>query len=191
VSSLRDTVVGVVRQGVSELPEPLTLASGQRSRYFIDGKAAFARGTDLGLACRCLIETVREDGIEFDAVGGLTMGADAFAHGVAILLGDVEWFSVRKEPKGRGTNRWIEGARLGPDARVLLVDDVVTTGGSIEQAYEHVIGAGAAVVAAATLVDRDDRAGAFFKERGIPYFPLVTYRHLDIPAVSHENLVPA
>jgi orotate phosphoribosyltransferase len=67
---------------------------------------------------------------------------------------------------------------------VLLVDDVVTTGGSILKAYEHVIDVGAEVVAAVTLVDRGDVARADFEQRGVPYFPLVTYEDLDIDPVG-------
>src|SRR5205085_1093346 len=82
----------------------------------------------LRVACEAIVELVREAGVEFDAVGGLTLGADQFAHGVA-LVADRGWFVIRKQPKGRGTDQWVEGTVLGPGVRVLLVDDVVTTGG--------------------------------------------------------------
>jgi orotate phosphoribosyltransferase len=185
-AGLRERLIEVVRRGLLVLDEPVTLRSGELSRYFIDGKAAFSRGEDLQLACRLLLEAVERQGLGFDAVGGLTMGADPFAHGIVMLRPDVAWFSVRKEPKGRGTDRMIEGARLTPGSRVLLVDDVVTKGGSIRKAYEAVVEIGATVVAAVTLVDRADEAGAFFAERGVPYFPLLTYRDLGIPAVGRE-----
>jgi orotate phosphoribosyltransferase len=117
------------------------------------------------------------------------MGADAIAHAVAIRARCL-WFSVRKEPKGRGLDKWIEGADLdGSDMRVLLVDDVVTTGGSILQAYERALEAGAPVVAAVTLVDRGETARAHFRTRGIPYFALVTYTDLGIDPVG--PVVPA
>lgn len=183
----RTRLLAAVRRGLLVLDEPVALRSGERSRYFIDGKAAFCRGEDLHLACELLVEAVEERGVRFDAVGGLTMGADPFAHGIALLRPEVSWFSVRKEPKGRGTNRRIEGAPLRPGSRVLLVDDVVTKGGSIAAAYEAVAEAGAAVVAAAALVDRAEEAGAFFAKRGIPYLPLLTYRDLGIPAVGAEE----
>ncbi len=177
-ATLHDQVVEIVRRrGLRRLPEPVVLASGQLSRDFVDVKVALARGDDLRVACQALIERVAD--VEYDAIGGLTMGADQFAHGVAVLAGK-DWFVVRKEPKGRGTNKLVEGAAVGEGTRVLLVDDVVTTGGSIRQAHDVITSLGATVVAAVTLVDRGDVAARFFEERAIPYFPIVTYRDLGI-----------
>lgn len=187
VSHLREQVVAIVRErGLLRLPEPVRLRSGQLSRDFVDGKAALARGADLEVACRAVVEAVA--GVAFDAVGGLTMGADHLAHGVALVSG-AEWFVVRKEPKGRGTDQLVEGARVGPGTRALLVDDAVTTGGSIVRAHDAVVATGATVVAAVTLVDRGDVAAPWFAERGIPYAALVTYRDLGIDPVGGE--VPA
>lgn len=171
----------IVRRGLLRLDEPVVLASGELSRDFIDGKAALSSGSDLAEACQAMIDAV--DGIEFDAVGGLTMGADQFAHGVAMLAAK-QWFVVRKEPKGRGTNKLVEGAAIDEGTRVLLVDDVVTTGGSIQKAYAAVEAVGARVVAASTLVDRGDIGKQFFEENATPYFPLVTYRDLGIEPVG-------
>ena len=188
VSTLRDQVVEIVRErGLVRLDEPVELRSGQLSRDFVDGKAALSRGADLEIACRALLEAVGD--VAFDAVGGLTMGADHLAHGMALLSG-AEWFVVRKEPKGRGTNQLVEGARVGPGTRVVLVDDAVTTGGSIQKAYDAIAALGAIVVGAATLVDRGDVALAFFRDKGIPYVVLVTYRDLGIEPVG-EGRVPA
>lgn len=182
MSDLRDRVVEIVRRrGLIHLPEPVTLASGQQSRDFIDGKAALSRGADLEVAGRAVLEAV--DGVAFDAVGGLTMGADHLAHVVAVVSG-AEWFVVRKEPKGRGTGKLVEGASVGPGTRVVVVDDAVTTGGSIQKAAAAVEDLGATVVAAVTLVDRGDVAAGFFAERGVPYVALVTYRDLGIDPVG-------
>jgi orotate phosphoribosyltransferase len=67
---------------------------------------------------------------------------------------------------------------------VLLVDDIVTTGGSIQQAHRQVMDTGASVVAAVTLVDRSDIAAAYFADQGVPYLPVFTYRDLGIVAVG-------
>jgi len=179
---LREQVIEIIRErALMHLPEPVTLASGEKSRDFIDVKKGLRRGADLEVACNAIIEAIGD--IDFDAVGGLTMGADQFAHVLAVLA-DRDWFVVRKEPKGRGTNKLVEGSQVGDGTRVLLVDDVVTTGGSIHKAYDTVVGLGATVVAATTMVDRGDIAQAFFEERGVPYFPLVSYRDLGIDPVG-------
>jgi orotate phosphoribosyltransferase len=184
LSELRTQVIQIVRQrGLRHLPEPVQLASGAYSQDFIDGKEALAHGADLETACRALLELVRAEGVEFDAIGGLTMGADQFAHVVAVLA-PCRWFVVRKQPKGRGTNKRVEGSTLGPDVRVLLVDDVVTTGGSIRDAYEVVTAEGGVVVGAVTLVDRGEQARPYFAELGVPYLSLVTYHDLGIEPVG-------
>ena len=92
------------------------------------------------------------------------MGADPLAHAIAIVAG-IEWFSVRKTPKGRGTNRRVEGADLGRGRSVLVVEDVVTTGSSMLEAIEAVRETGATVAAAAVIVDRGDRARPLFARR--------------------------
>jgi len=182
----RDRLLAVVRdRALIQFDEPRELSSGELSRDFIDAKAGLSRGRDLRLACKVIAESVTGAGIDFDAVGGLTLGADQFAHGVVTHLDDDrEWFVVRKQPKGRGTNQVVEGAKLDVGTRVLLVDDIVTTGGSIQKAYDQVVATGATVVAAVTLVDRSDVAAAYFAERSVPYLPVFTYRDLGIVAVG-------
>ena len=193
MSALGDQVADVVRRrGLLRLAEPITLRSGQLSRDFVDVKAALARGEDLELACRALLDGVgqllaSDPAQGFDAVGGLTMGADPLAHVLAVLARR-SWFVVRKEPKGRGTDRLIEGARIGPGARVLLVEDTVTTGGSMLRAHTAVSGTGATVVAAATVVDRGEAAARAFADLGVPYFAATTYRHLGIePIIAADS----
>lgn len=183
-SALRTAVLELIRdKGLRHFDEPLQLSSGEYSQDFIDAKLALAQGEDLATACRAMAEIVADAGVEFDAVGGLTLGADQFAHGVAIVAGK-GWFVIRKQPKGRGTDQWVEGTPLGPGVRVLLVDDIVTTGGSIQKAHERVEAEGAEVVFAITTVDRGEVARQYFEERGVPYEPLLTYRDLGIPPVG-------
>lgn len=184
--ALTRRIVEVLKtEGLLELAEPVRLASGDTSSYFVDCKKALARGSALQLAGEAIVHLVTGKGISFDAVGGLTMGADGIAHAVAMLT-DTEWFSVRKTEKDRGTRRRIEGAALEPGRQVLLVDDVVTRGGSILDALEAIRDTKATVVAAVTLVDRGEAGAKAFAEQGIPYCALVTYDDLGIPAVGAE-----
>jgi len=168
---------------LQRLPEPVRLASGEMSREFIDAKLAVDDPDDLDLVGQAMLGAARQANVEFDAVGGLVLGAVPFTFAVAGAA-RCKWFLIRKEPKGRGTNRWIEGARITKGMRVLLVEDVATTGGSIRDAYERVVAEGAEVVFATTLVDRGDQAAGFFQSIGVPYVAMLTYRDLGIEPVG-------
>ena len=184
LTPLRQELLEILKErGYRRLDQPIRLASGALSQDFIDGKEALAEWRHLRLACEAIVETVAADGHRFDAVGGLTMGADALAVGIASVA-DCRWFFVRKEAKQRGTRRWVEGAQIGPGDTVLLVDDVVTTGGSIFKALDIVNQTGARTVAAVTLVDRSGLAGPQFEQRGVGYYPMVTYDLLGIDPVE-------
>jgi orotate phosphoribosyltransferase len=173
----------ILAQGHLQLDEPVQLASGDWSRDFIDNKRAFARGSDLRLAGEALVQMAAEEGWVFDAVGGLTLGADHFSHAVA-MVADRGWFAVRKAAKERGTKRRVEGATLGPGVRVLVVDDVVTRGGSVLEAYHAVCETGAEVVGVTAMVDRGPATAAIFAGLGVPFRPLLTYRDLGIEPVG-------
>lgn len=170
-------------RGYERRDEPFRLASGQLSHDYIDGKYAVDTGERLAIVCRAVADLAEIHGVEFDAVGGLTMGADPLAHGVAMVTGKA-WFSVRKEQKKRGREQWIEGTRLQPGARVLLVDDVISTGGSTEIALGRVTAVGAVATGVIPMVDRGDVAAGRFAKHGVPFFALVSYRDLGIEPVQ-------
>jgi len=170
-------------RGHERREEPFKLASGQLSHDYIDGKFAVDNGERLSIVSHAVADLAASHGIEFDAVGGLTMGADPLAHGVAMVTGKA-WFSVRKEQKTRGREQWVEGTRLQPGTRVLLVDEVISTGGSTEIALERVVAAGAVVVGVIPMVDRGDVAAKRFAKRDVPFAALVTYRDLGIEPVK-------
>ncbi|HEX2192695.1 MAG TPA: phosphoribosyltransferase family protein [Acidimicrobiales bacterium] len=183
-ADLRTQVLDVVRRlGHVRREEAFQLSSGGWSHDYVDGKRALAGGTELRLAAEAVVATAAEQGAAFDAVGGLTMGADPLSHAVAVVSG-AKWFSVRKEAKGHGRQRAVEGAELGPTVSVLLVEDVVTTGRSLLQALDAVEATGARVVLAVTLLDRGDVARGTLADRGVAYAPLATYADLGIEPVA-------
>jgi orotate phosphoribosyltransferase len=172
-------------KAVLRFDEPIELASGKMSKHFVDGKAGLAQASDLKVACEAVDAVIQEAGIAWDAVGGLTLGADHIAVGVA-MVADKQWFFIRKATKTRGTGKRIEGADLAPGVKVLLVEDVVSTGGSMIQALDAVLETGAEVVAAATLIDRGNLARPAFESRGVPFFCLGTYEEMGLPPVGED-----
>lgn len=91
MSELRESVLEVVQTyGLEDREQPFTLTSGEGSHDYMDGKRALAQGRHLRLACEAIIALAAQVGADFDAVGGLTLGADAFATGVA-LVADKKW----------------------------------------------------------------------------------------------------
>lgn len=184
-------------QALLKLDRPVQLASGKWSYDFIDAKRALTTWKDLRIASEAIFEAVTNatnmtdvtDATNtaaatgnFEAVGGPSTGANALAVGIA-SVSNSRWFFVRKEPKNRGTERVIEGAQIKLGDKVLLIDDVVTTGGSILKAYEVLKRAGAEIVAAVTLVDRSVHASQKFKQLNIRYLPMTTYKSFNIDPV--------
>ena len=185
MSDRREQLIEILRtRGLERRREPFRLTSGALSHDYFDGKRALADGADLELAAQVIVDTLDERGLwPVDAVGGLTMGADHVAHALAVV-GKTRWFSVRKQAKNHGKKQAVEGATIGAGTRVLLVDDVVTFGGSIQQAFHAVADTGATIVAAVCLVDRGKVGRAFFADQGVAYLPLATYSDLGIDPVS-------
>ena len=155
---LRDQVISLLKaRGYERREEPFQLASGAWSHDYVDCRRALARGDGLELASRAVVAHLASRGIQFDAVGGLTMGADPLAHGIAVVTGGA-WFSVRKEAKEHGKGRLIEGCAVEAT--------------------------GADVVAAVPLLDRGDGARVRFQQRKVLYLPVATYRDLAIDPVG-------
>jgi orotate phosphoribosyltransferase len=189
LDELRTALIAIVKEHGLEYREvPFTLTSGEISHDYMDGKKALANGEHLRAACQAIAALAADAGADYDAVGGMTLGADSFAHGIAVLTGK-RWFVVRKQTKEHGTGRRVEGSALGPGVRVLLIDDVATTGGSILAALEAVQASGATVALAVTLVDRGEETAPKFAELGVPYRPLLTYRDLGIAPVGRAASV--
>lgn len=172
----------LITQGVAQREEPFLLASGALSNHYVDVKRAICEGSVLADVAELIVAEAEVLELDFNAVGGMTMGADAISAAVSIRSG-ARWFSVRKQPKVRGHEQWIEGARLDGTFRVLLVEDVVSTGASTLTALERVADTGASVVGVVPLVDRGDAAGKLFSDLGVPYACVFTYKELRIATV--------
>jgi|SRR5579872_6656787 len=169
----------VREKGYERRDEPFPLSSGGVSRDYVDLRRAVAAGPDLELAARSVARRLAEEGVEFDVIGGMTMGADPVAHAVALVTGR-SWFSVRKAAKEHGRRQRIEGASLRPGMRAVVMEDTVSTGRSLFEAMDVVAETGAEIVAAVTLLSRGEGAVRRCSERGVRFVPLLTYRDLGI-----------
>jgi orotate phosphoribosyltransferase len=151
----------------------VTLTSGRTASYYVDAKRAVLLPTGF----RAMGELVAEKARAWNAtaVGGLTMGADPVACSALAAGADVKAFFVRKESKQHGLQRRIEGPLLEPGERCLIVEDVVTTGGSTLQAIEAVREAGFEIVGVTAILDRLAGGGDAIREAAnAPYEPLTT-----------------
>jgi orotate phosphoribosyltransferase len=135
------------------------LASGRRSTFYIDCRLATMSAEGMVLIGRMGWNAIRDAGWQPQAVGGLTMGADPVSYAIAAAsFGSkppVDAFSVRKESKDHGTGRIIEG-NFKPGDRVVIVEDVITSGGSARKAVDAVERAGGKVLGIVAVVDREE-----------------------------------
>ena len=152
-------LVLVRKEALIKLPEPIKLSSGKMSDIYFDGRKVTLHPEGISLFAKAILELVDLDSI--DAVGGPSIGADPIATAVSIfaLLDQKKTlpaFLIRKEPKPYGLQQQVEGAELKKGMRVLIVEDVVTTGKSVRNAISVVESTGAKVVEVVCLVDRGE-----------------------------------
>jgi orotate phosphoribosyltransferase len=158
-----------------------TLKSGRRSGWFIDAKQTACRPDGIALIADALLDVIPDD---IDAIGGLTVGADPVAYGVAAIGGQrgrrLRSFTIRKDAKDHGVAGRLAGALL-PGDRVVVTEDCVTRGTSCLEAAEVVRQLGATPVLIVPVVDRGGTAAAMAAERGIAFQALVTAPDLGFP----------
>jgi orotate phosphoribosyltransferase len=151
-----------------------TLKSGARSSWFLDTKQTSCRPDGMVLIADAALEIIPDDAT---AIGGLTLGADAMAYGIAAIAAtrgrSLRSFTVRKEAKDHGVTGRIAGA-LEPGDHVVVTEDTVTRGTSVMEAVAVVRGAGAEVVLITAIVDRGGTCAALADAAGIGYRPLLT-----------------
>jgi orotate phosphoribosyltransferase len=148
----------------------VTLSSGKEADYYVDLRRITLDGEAAPLVGRVMLDLTSD--LEYDAVGGLTMGADpvsaAMLHSAAAAGRRLDAFVVRKAEKAHGLQRRIEGPDVA-GRRVLAVEDTSTTGGSVLTAVEALREAGAEVVAVAVIADRDTGAREKVQAEGLDY----------------------
>src|ERR1700758_5189599 len=134
------------------------LSSGSSSDYYIDCRTTTLDARGAQLTGEVFLEAIREQSWEPEAIGGLTMGADPVVVSVAVTSGTIHGFLVRKAEKEHGTGQRIEGFQK-KGAKVVIVDDVCTTGSSPIQAIEAARAFGFDVIGAICLVEREEAGG--------------------------------
>ena len=151
-----------------------TLKSGARSTWFLDTKQTACRPDGILLVADAMLDVIPDDAT---AIGGLTMGADPVAFGVAAIAAtrgrNLRSFSVRKEAKDHGVTGRLAGA-LQPGDRVVITEDTTTRGTSLLEAVEVVREYGCEVVLVSLIVDRGDTCAGLCADAGVPYTPLLT-----------------
>jgi orotate phosphoribosyltransferase len=169
----RERLIAELREHALVIGE-VTLTSGRKAQYYVDAKRAILLPTGF----RALGELVAAEAerVGATAVGGMTMGADPVACAALAAGAPVKAFFVRKDRKQHGLQRWIEGPELEPGERCLVVEDVVTTGGSTVKAIERIREEGFEVAGVVSVLDRlaggaDAIAAA---TGGASYAPLAT-----------------
>ena len=182
-SAAKPRLIELIKQ-LAVVHGKVTLSSGIEADYYVDLRRATLHHEAAPLIGQVVLDMLDAAGItDFDAVGGLTMGADpvatAILHQAAARGRNIDAFVVRKQAKAHGMGRQVEG----PDVkgkRVVVVEDTSTTGGSPLTAAQALVDAGATVVAVATVVDRDTGAQKVIEDAGYRYLTAVTLDDLGL-----------
>ncbi|MDB9458313.1 orotate phosphoribosyltransferase [Dolichospermum circinale CS-545/17] len=155
------------------------LSSGQRSSYYINGKQVTLHPQGALAVARLLLHILSED---TQAVAGLTLGADPIVSAVSVVSvyenRPIPALIIRKEAKGHGTMAYIEGPSLPQGAKVVVLEDVVTTGQSALKAVERLQAAGYTVNMVISLIDRLQGGGELYESAGLQFQALFTIQHL-------------
>lgn len=192
MTDIKDTTESYTARLIALLAErsakrgDFVLASGRRSTLYVDCRLTAMHPEGQLLIGRVGLATLKASGWTVDSVGGLTLGADpiayAIAHASALAAEQgqgtmVRGFTVRKEAKQHGTGKLIEGP-FQPGDHVVVVEDVITTGGSALKAVEAVRAAGGIVVGVLALVDRQEGGREAIEATGLQVVSLVTAEQL-------------
>jgi orotate phosphoribosyltransferase len=160
-----------------------TLASGRRSSFYIDCRPSTMSAEGLALIGRLGWQAIRARGWRPGAVGGLTLGADPVAYAIAAASWGsdlvMDGFSVRKEAKEHGAGRLVEG-NFAPGRPVVVIEDVITSGGSAQKAIDAVEAGGGKVLGILAVVDREEGGRQALEARGREVVVLMTAKELGV-----------
>ena len=166
----------------------VVLSSGKRSNYYIDCKRVTLSPEGAYLTAKIMLEMIRP---EISGVGGLTLGADPIVSSIAILSHiqgrNLPALIVRKEPKKHGTMSFVEGPLLEKDAKVAVVEDVVTTGASILKAIKRVEAAGYRPMQVLTILDRLEGGSEALKAEGFDLESIFTRADLKVENSTNNS----
>jgi len=177
----KQALLALVREKALKFGQ-FTLASGKKATYYLDGKQVTLDAAGARLVAEGLLDLLEAGGMPA-AVGGMSIGADPITAAVVTMSGvrgkPLVGFMVRKEPKGHGTNQYIEGPVKPGDTAVIL-EDVVTTGGSSLLAIERAEAFGLKIVGVLAIIDRMEGGAEAFAARGYTFQSLLTIRDFGI-----------
>jgi orotate phosphoribosyltransferase len=176
----KQTLTTLVRERALRFGD-FVLASGKRAKYYLDGKQVTLDSIGARLIGEGLLDLLLPHPPR--AVGGMSIGADPITAAIITVAGlrdlPLAGFLVRKEAKGHGTNRFIEGP-VQPGDEVAIVEDVVTTGGSSLEAIERAEAFGLKVTRLLAIIDRMEGGAEAFAARGYPFESLLSIRNFGI-----------
>ena len=169
-------LLDIIRDNSLQIGE-FVLSSGKKSSYYLDCRVTTLHPRGALLTARLLLRSIRAHRIDAEAIGGLTLGADPIVASVAVVS-EIEGvplpgFIVRREKKKHGTERQIEGWRGTSGSRVIVVDDVCTSGASLMEACRAVESAGYKVAATMCVIDRLEKPAETLRAR-YPFYSLFT-----------------
>jgi orotate phosphoribosyltransferase len=178
----KQTLIELVRARALKFGE-FTLASGKKASYYLDGKQVTLDSVGAKLVAEGILDLLADHLPLPKAVGGMSIGADPITAAVITMAGvrgiPLLGFMVRKEAKGHGTKRFIEGP-VQPGESVVIVEDVVTTGGSSLEAIARCEDYGVTIARVVAIIDRMEGGREAFTDRGYAFSSLLTIRDFGI-----------
>lgn len=186
----RNILINRIKERMIVREDDVTTSGGEQTKVYLDIPGVLRDKATLNLAAYVLYEhLVNQKVLNMsgpDMIGGPLTGSIPLVMGLAQIHhnDETEWFIIRDTPKTHGLGRWFVGGEPGEGDKVILTDDVVSTGASLIEAAHRIAVAGAEVVAVVPLVDRGNVAAERFEKVNLPYLPVLTYADLDLPPLG-------